>query len=305
MNKWTKATEATLSEPTFNQLRALIREHVGISFRDNKRYLLESRVRSRLLACQVEDYEAYVRYLRENKNSREMTHLVNAVTINETSFYRNPAQFEALAQDLLPTLIAQRRREGTRRVRLWSAACSTGDEAYSLAIIIKERLKPRFPHVQFDIVATDIDTDVLDTARAGRYRARAVRNVPTAYLHKLFQRDGDAYVLHSSVRDMVTFRQLNLVDPAAMRSMRNFDVVMCANVLIYFNESKKKRVLQSLRRALRPGGYLFVGGSEALGGSSIPFAPVRTEGALAYQRPQTSSAASTARNSPSFNPGSR
>ncbi len=286
--------EATLSERTFNQLRTIIRERAGIRFRDNKRYLLESRVRPRLVARQMPDYETYVRSLQSG-DPAEMRHLVNAVTINETSFFRHPTQFEALEQEVLPTLIGLRRQRGSRTMRLWSAACSTGEEAYTLAILVKERIQPRFPQIRFEIVATDIDTEVLGRARRGRYRARALRNMPTAYLHKYFQRSGDQYVLQSSVRETVAFRQLNLVDHSAVRRLRDVDLVLCANVLIYFNDAQKQEVLQSLYRSLRPGGYLFVGGSETLGGTSVPFVPERVAGALVYRRPPAPAASSSAR----------
>ena len=279
------ARKATLSDTVFDGLRAFIRKHTGIWFRSRKRYLLESCLRRRLKACEVPDYETYLRYLRRGDDPDEITHLVNAVTINETSFFRHAAQFTALERALLPALVRQHRRRGSRRVRLWSAACSTGDEAYSLAILIKERVQPCFPDMRFEIVATDIDTERLAAARTGCYRQRAVRNVPKAYLSKFFQRSGkETYLLHRSVRNMVTFRRLNLVDEQAVRRMRNFDVIMCANVLIYFEAATKQRVLQALRRALRPGGYLFVGGSEALGNVAARFTPVRSGGVLAYQR---------------------
>jgi Methylase of chemotaxis methyl-accepting proteins len=186
---------------------------------------------------------------------------------------------------LLPELIEQRRSCGTNEIRLWSAACSAGDEAYSLALLVKERVKPHFPHIEFQIIGTDINTEALEEARAGRYRERAVRNLPTAYLHKYFRRVDDVFVLHSSIREMVTFRALNLTNARDMRSMRDFDVIMCANVLIYFGQDQKERVLQSMYRSLRPGGYLFVGGSEALGESAAQFESVQKSGALVYRRP--------------------
>lgn len=278
------ALEATLSEHAFNQLRSIIQKRAGVQFPDEKRYLLESRVRPRLVACEVSSFEAYVRYLQQEYDPEEITHLLNAVTINETSFFRHPVQFEALGDVLLPELVEQRREARTTTVRLWSAACSAGDEAYSLAILIKERIEPRFPRMTFEIIGSDIDTEVLKEARCGEYRKRAIRNVPTAYLHKYFRRTGDTFVLHSSIREMVTFKALNLADPMDMRGMQDFDVIMCANVLIYFGQSQKKRVLQSLHRALRPGGYLLVGGSEALGESASQFESVQEKGALAYRR---------------------
>ena len=278
------AAEASLSRQTFDRLRDLVREHAGIDFPDEKRYLLESRVKPRLLAQDVPDFETYADRL-EQGDTREIARLVNAVTINETAFFRHPSQFEALEDTILPELVRLHQQERSGPMRLWSAACSAGDEAYSLAILIRESLAPRHPRMDYEIVGTDIDTAVLEEARAGRYRKRSVRNVPPAYLRDYFDQSGEAFVVDPAIRDMVEFRPLNLTDARDMRRMRNFDLIMCANVLIYFNETSKKDVLQGLYRSLRPGGYLFVGGSEALGGLDVPLEPVRHEGALAYRRP--------------------
>ena len=287
------AAEASLSRQTFNRLRDLVREHAGIDFPDEKRYLLESRVKPRLLAQEVPDFETYADRL-EQGDTREIARLVNAVTINETAFFRHPSQFEALEDTILPELVRLHQQERSGPMRLWSAACSAGDEAYSLAILIRETIGPRHPRMDYEIVGTDIDTEVLEEARAGRYRKRSVRNVPPAYLRDYFDRSGEAFVVDPEIRDMVEFRSLNLTDARDMRRMRNFDLIMCANVLIYFNETSKKNVLQGLYRSLRPGGYLFVGGSEALGGLDVPLEPVRHEGALAYRRPTNGSVSSRA-----------
>ena len=287
------AAEASLSRQTFNRLRDLVREHAGIDFPDEKRYLLESRVRPRLLAQDVPDFETYADRL-EQGDTREIARLVNAVTINETAFFRHPSQFEALEDTILPELVRLHQQERSGPMRLWSAACSAGDEAYSLAILIRETIEPRHPRMDYEIVGTDIDTAVLEEARAGRYRKRSVRNVPPAYLRDYFDQSGEAFVVDPAIRDMVEFRPLNLTDAQDMRRMRNFDLIMCANVLIYFNETSKKDVLQGLYRSLRPGGYLFVGGSEALGELDVPLEPVRHEGALAYRRPTNGSVSSRA-----------
>ncbi len=287
------AAEASLSRQTFNRLRDLVREHAGIDFPDEKRYLLESRVKPRLLAQEVPDFETYADRL-EQGDTREIARLVNAVTINETAFFRHPSQFEALEDTILPELVRLHQQERSGPMRLWSAACSAGDEAYSLAILIRETIGPRHPRMDYEIVGTDIDTAVLEEARAGRYRKRSVRNVPPAYLRDYFDRSGEAFVVDPAIRDMVEFRPLNLTDAQDMRRMRDFDLIMCANVLIYFNETSKKDVLQGLYRSLRPGGYLFVGGSEALGGLDVPLEPVRHEGALAYRRPTNGSVSSRA-----------
>ena len=287
------AAEASLSRQTFDRLRDLVREHAGIDFPDEKQYLLESRVKPRLMAQEVPDFETYADRL-EQGDTREIARLVNAVTINETAFFRHPSQFEALEDTILPELVRLHQQERSGPMRLWSAACSAGDEAYSLAILIRETIGPRHPRMDYEIVGTDIDTEVLEEARAGRYRKRSVRNVPPAYLRDYFDRSGEAFVVDPAIRDMVEFRPLNLTDAQDMRRMRNFDLIMCANVLIYFNETSKKNVLQGLYRSLRPGGYLFVGGSEALGELDVPLEPVRHEGALAYRRPTNGSVSSRA-----------
>jgi chemotaxis protein methyltransferase CheR len=278
------ALEATLSEQTFDQLRSLIQDRAGIQFPEEKRYLLESRVRPRLVACGFSSFKTYARHLQNEHDPDEMTHLLNAVTINETSFFRHPAQFEALRETYMPELIRDRQEAGKKTIRLWSAACSAGDEPYSLAILVKESIEPRFPHMEFQIIGTDINTEVLEEARAGKYRKRAVRNVPTKHLEKYFRKTGDTFVLRPSIREMVTFDTLNLGDSRDMRRMRDFDVIMCANVLIYFDQAQKKRVLRLLHRALRPGGYLLVGGSETLGDMASQFESVRKKGALAHRR---------------------
>jgi chemotaxis protein methyltransferase CheR len=283
------AAEATLSMETFDRLRTIIRERTGLDFPDGKRYLLESRIKPRLLAQGLPDFETYADRL-EQDGTGEITNLVNAVTINETAFFRHPSQFDALKESILPELVRRRKEASANTLRLWSAACSAGDEAYSLAILIRETLEPRHPHMNFDIVGTDIDTEVLEAARTGRYRRRAVRNVPTAYLNEYFERSDETFVIQPSIRDMVDFRALNLTDDRDMRQMRNFDLIMCANVLIYFDAAAKRDVLAALYRSLRPGGYLFVGGSEALGDLDLPLEPVRQEGALAYRRPTNEAA---------------
>jgi len=199
------AAEASLSRQTFDRLRDLVREHAGIDFPDEKQYLLESRVKPRLMAQEVPDFETYADRL-EQGDTREIARLVNAVTINETAFFRHPSQFEALEDTILPELVRLHQQERSGPMRLWSAACSAGDEAYSLAILIRETIGPRHPRMDYEIVGTDIDTEVLEEARAGRYRKRSVRNVPPAYLRDYFDRSGEAFVVDPAIRDMVEFR---------------------------------------------------------------------------------------------------
>lgn len=273
-----------LSPEMFGVLRAFIYEKTGIYFQDNKQYLLESRVGQRLRALGMRDFAAYFNFVRNGGAFQELPRLVNAVTINETFFFRNPPQFEVLEQEILPTVIEQRLREGKRRVRIWSAACSTGDEPYTIAILVRERLQPKYPGVQFEIIGTDINTEVLETARAGVYGPYAVRTVPPPYLERYFTAEGDRYTLAPEIRRMVTFQQINLIDRGAMARMREIDVILCANVLIYFDQAAKQQAVTAFYSSLNGGGYLLVGFSETLYGVTQAFLPVRLNKTIAYQK---------------------
>lgn len=274
--------QSGLSEEAFEELRTFIFEQTGIHFRDNKRYLLESQVGRRLKTLGVPSFDDYLQLLRNGRQPSELPQLVNAITINETFFLRHPKQYEALVQELIPQLIEHQTE--IQRIRLWSAACSTGDEPYTLAILIREHLQSRYSHVQFDIVGTDINTDVLDTARKGVYGSYAVRNVPPELLRRYFTAQDDRYALNHEIRHMVQFKHLNLTDSRAVRSMRSFDIVLCANVLIYFKDDIKRQVTSDLYKSLNPGGYLFVGTSETLHGVTRAFQPVRLNNTIAYQK---------------------
>ena len=271
-----------LHDDIFDELRAFVYQRTGIYFRDNKQYLLESQVGRRLKALDLNTFEDYLDLLRNGHAKDELPHLFNAVTINETSFFRHPKQYEAVIQTVLPELLEG--QTGRPHVRLWSAACSTGDEPYTLALLIHDRLAPRFPDARFDIVGSDINTDVFDEARSGRYSAHAVRNVPASYLRSYFTQEGDTYTLHRKIRRMVTFYNLNLVDQDAMARLRPFDLIFCANVLIYFDETTKQQVVGDLYKALRPGGFLFVGTSETLHNVTRAFRPVRFDDAIGYKK---------------------
>ncbi len=274
-----------LSQQSFDELRALIYDHTGIYFRDNKRYLLESQVGRRLKALQLGSYEEYVHLVQNGQRRTELPALVNAVTINETFFFRHPKQYRAIADTLIPELITE---HGRKHVRIWSAACSTGDEPYTLALLIHDQVKGRFPGVQFSIVGSDINTEVLETARTGRYGDYAVRNIPAAYLRRYFVQQDNRYTIASDVTRMVSYQHLNLTDHRAVEQLRQFDIILCANVLIYFDTETKQAVITNLYDRLKQGGYLFVGTSETLHGVTRALKPVRLSNTIAYHKEESS-----------------
>lgn len=282
------ADKSGLSPAAFDELRRFIYERTGIYFRDNKRYLMESRLNRRLTTLGLEDFDAYLRFLQTYKARTELSELVSAITINETYFFRHADQHGLFVNEMLPTLVEERLSKGRRRVRIWSAACSSGEEPYTLALLILDQLHARYPQVTFEIIGTDIDTEIIARAKKGTYSAHSVRNVPPALLKKYFTSETDGrtttYTLTPKVRSMVSFRQLNLSDRAAMQRMSDIDTAFCANVLIYFDQPMKERVVSSLYRSLREGGYLFVGASETLYGVTQAFKPVRFAQAIAYRK---------------------
>lgn len=279
-----RGKRSELSDEMFGQLRSFIYDKTGIYFQDNKRYLLESRVGRRLSALKLSGFTDYYNELRRGSINGEFKDLVNAVTINETFFFRNVPKFDLLEKELIPEIIALRAKEGKQKVRIWSAACSTGDEPYTIALIVKERLQPRYPNVRFEIVGTDINTDVLDKARAGIYGDYAVRNVPPPVMRKHFKEDGARYRLNPEVCRMVRFHSINLSERVAMMRMRGVDIVLCANVLIYFDNQAKQRVVSSIYNNLNAGGFLLVGFSETLYGVTQSFQPVRFDKTIAYKK---------------------
>ncbi|HEY9165609.1 MAG TPA: protein-glutamate O-methyltransferase CheR [Candidatus Kryptonia bacterium] len=273
-----------LDDDVFIRLRDFIYEKTGIFFAENKKYLLESRVSKRLAALGLETYSRYFSELMNGRGAMELSHLINSVTINETFFFRNEPQFKALEEIVLPELAERKMQAGANAIRIWSAACSTGEEAHTIALIIREKIRPKYPGVKFEIVGTDINTHVLETAAKGVYKDYAVRNIPKNYLGKYFKQDQDKYQLDQEVAAMSEFRQLNLFDRNMMRTMRNYDVVFAANVLIYFDFKSKQTVVSSIYDSLNKGGYFFIGYSETLYGLSQAFKPVHFEKTIAYRK---------------------
>lgn len=276
------AEEDKLTDELFSTFRQFIYTRTGIFFADNKKYLLESRLNRRLTALGIGTYDSYFKALMNGQGSAELTHLINSVTINETFYFRNEPQFAAFEGLIIPELIDKRKADGTNKMKIWSAACSAGDEPYTIAMIIKEKIVPFFPQIKFEIVGTDINTQALDSARRGIYKEYSVRNIPQNYLAKYFHKDEDKYVLSEEIRKMVEFKELNLFDRSAMRLMRGVDVAFAANVLIYFDFNSKQTVVSSIYDSMNKGGYFFVGYSETLYGLTQAFKPVHFEKAIAY-----------------------
>ncbi len=265
-----------LREHTFREIRDLIYERSGIYIPDSKKYLIENRLSRRLEEKGLKDFEQYLGLLRADPS--ELSRLFDSITTNETYFFREHQQIEVLINELVPKIVETKK---SRDVRIWSAACSTGEEPYTIAIVFLEKM----PGLRFEILASDISEAVLNTARKGVYTSYSVRNVPSILLNKYFRQNGQmSFEIATTLKKFINFSNINLMDEKKMRSIKNMDVIFCRNVLIYFNEAAKKKTVSLLYDSLKPGGYLFVGTSESLHNVTRAFRPLIYDKVIVYQK---------------------
>jgi len=274
-----------LEKREFEAIRDMVYKETGMMFEDRKRLFVQARIARRLAAVDCETPRDYYRYLRyQDASGEELQHLVETLTTNETYFFREYPQLECFANEALPAISDAKAAKNDYKLKLWSAACSTGDEPYTLAIILRACLE-EFHKWQIEILATDIDTNVLAAAQRGIYSERAVKDVPAVYLGEYFRSRLSKYHVTDEIKDMVSFSQVNLLDRRAMRCQRGYDFIFCRNVLIYFDDAARRKVLSSFYDALVPGGFIFLGHSESVGRISAAFEMVSLGGYITYRRP--------------------
>jgi chemotaxis protein methyltransferase CheR len=285
MDENVTGTCRTMTDETFILLRDFVYEQSGIYFADNKKSQLEARLGLRLKANNLADYEKYYYLLKYDPNSsRELRALFDSVTTNETSFFRSPPQIQAFQEKVVPEVISRKEMQGEKQIRLWSAGCSTGEEPYTMGIVLKQILKDSVENWDVKIVASDISEKALRSAKAAVYSDYALRSVPPEIKQAFFVPDGGSYRIVDDVRAMVDLQYLNLNDARRVQVMKGFDVVFCRNVLIYFDDEAKKRFVAQLYDCLNHGGYLFIGHSESLHNISRAFKLVHFPGALGYKK---------------------
>ncbi len=247
-----------MRQATFNTLRRIIYQRSGISIDKSKTALVKARIERRLQALRLENFEGYLHYLIRDPHGKEIEYLLNAVSTNLTNFYRAQSQFSVLHD-----VLGQWMSEGQTKFRLWSAACSTGQETYSMAMTLLECAGKK--KMDWKILGTDISTDALRTASSGIFPRADVKRIPRDFLTKYFIKKGRSkeHHIHSQIRKNISFNRLNLAaTPFVMKGP--FDVIFCCNVMIYFDEPIKDRLIQELHRLLRPNGLLMVGQAERL-----------------------------------------
>ena len=273
-----------LSNETFVLLRDIIYARCGISFSEAKKYFLETRLVRRLEEMNLKSFEDYYYFLTyDGQREKEIVNLFNSIVTNETSFFRDMPQLEAFRTGVVPRVLEEKEKAGARTFKMWSAACSTGEEPLTLAMmLLEDGLQAKGWNI--DILASDICDNVLKPAAAGVYEKYSLRNTPETYLRKYFQATGESYASAKKVRDLVRYRKINLMDSIEMRMVRGIDIIFCRNVLIYFDDNSKKKVIAHLYDSLNKGGYLFVGFSESLHNITRLFRPVSIERSVVYQK---------------------
>ncbi|MGC8795675.1 CheR family methyltransferase [Thermodesulfovibrio sp.] len=278
----TTSSSVTINDEVFKQLRDFIYEKTGIYVPDNKKYFLENRLSRILKEKNLRNFEDYLYFLKYSANKHDIGRLFDAVTTNETFFFREPQQFEVFSNDLIPQIIKENGQMGRKDIKIWSAACSTGEEPYTIAMILLE--KPELVSIRKEIYASDISESVLMSAKRGMYGSYSVRNVPPQYMAKYFKDSGGIYVLSETVKSMVKFMNINLIEEKEVKQLKGMDVVFCRNVLIYFDDKAKKKAVSLIYDVLRPKGYLFVGTSESLHNITRAFRPVVINKVVVYQK---------------------
>jgi len=268
----------------FDHFRQFLQEACGIALGDNKQYLVSNRIRRLLEEYQLQTFSDLVRALKQNRHRGLKEQVIDVMTTNETFWFRDIYPFEYLKNHLLPDwMVSASKTSGP--VRIWSAACSSGQEPYSLSMIVEEYRRQKMGALArpVQIVATDLSSIVLDQARRGEYdRLSVMRGMSDERLKRYFDNPGDRlWRVKPSVRDRIEFKAWNLLDSYA--GLGKFDAVFCRNVLIYFNSELKREILEKIHKALKPGGVLFLGSSEGLSKMSDLYDMVRCNPGIMYR----------------------
>lgn len=262
------------------KIAQILHQETGIVIAPGKTSMVQSRLGKRLRALGLADYRSYIAHLTSEDGAEERREMISALTTNVTHFFRENHHFETLRDRTLPPLLERARSGG--RVRLWSAGCSNGQEAYSIAMTIAETAAD-FSKLDIRILASDIDPVMIETGARAVYREDSVANVPGTLRQKYLTRCDEGFRVNKALRDLVQFRELNLHDPWPMRGM--FDVIFCRNVVIYFDSEAQSRLWSRFETQLAPCGWLFVGHSERLTERSD--SRLETAGVTTYRLPET------------------
>jgi len=287
-----------LTEPELKLLQALVYQECGMHFDSRRAHFLQDRLQRRVRECQLDSFYSYYRLLISREGKEELSKLLENLTVNETSFFRNKAQLELFHKHVLDELLRRKQERREFSLRLWSAGCSTGQEAYTMAMLVADALsyhclrnpsghnvplpKPLVPPPwKVEILASDISYSVLRAGQEGIYSEHQMSSVDYSYRLRHFDKVGDRYAVKKALKEMVHFDFHNL--KTEYLPQRN-DVIFCRNVMMYFDEAEQKRLIDKFARCLNPTGYLFVGHAESLLGLTGKFQMVYRDTGTAYQK---------------------
>ncbi len=281
-------TRSPMTLGQFRLLRDLVYAECGILVRDDMKFVMERKLTPRLELLALADFTSYHRYLRFDINRRaELEAAIDAIAINETYFFRDPQQLRAFSEEIVPLLADRRRHQ--KKISIWSAGCSTGEEPYTIAMLLRD--SGRFEGWDVQVFGSDISRRVIAAARKAEYGTSALRATPPHYLSRYFEAAGGKWRVREEIRGWVTFGQLNLLSEDTRRLVPRMDAVFCRNLLIYFDRPARRRVLASLYDRLWDGGFLLLGHSESLINLTADFELVHLENDLIYRRPARSKGA--------------
>jgi chemotaxis protein methyltransferase CheR len=275
-----------MSLEEFRLFRDFIYQHCGLNFTEDSKYLLEKRLGKRLQLHQLASFKDYYYLLRYSPlRDQELTEVIDLLTTNETYFFREDFQLKTFREEILPELRERKERAGSRQLRIWSAGCSSGEEPYTIAMILLDQ--PWLHDWRVEVIGTDISQRVLQMARQGTYGAASFRATDESYRRRFFTTDADGRArIRDEVRRLVTLSHLNLFDTAWVALLGRMDVIFCRNVIIYFDINGKKRVIDTFCQRLHPEGFLLLGHSESLINVTTAFRLRHFRDDMVYQKPE-------------------
>jgi chemotaxis protein methyltransferase CheR len=278
-----KSSSPVMGDEDYAKFCEFFYRKTGIHFQDSKKYYVERRIIDRIEKTGSESFRDYFTMVRFQASGEELQILVNAMTVNETYFFREDYQFEVLVKSILPT-VARNKRPGAP-IRIWSIPCSSGEEPYSIAINILENWD-QADNWNIEIFASDIDSKILDEARAGMFSERSVSRVSSHLRSKYFvpRKNGELQIC-DALRESIDFSLVNIVDPLQTQKFRNIDVIFCRNLLIYFDDVGRRETVEMLFDALGPGGFICLGHSESMSRMSSIFLPRKFGDTIVHQKP--------------------
>lgn len=271
-----------ISDDEFNLFRQFIYKNFGINLTEAKRALLMNRLQKILKRKGLNSFKEYYEYVRKDKSLSELSELIDAVSTNHTFFFREKAHFDFLTNRALPEIVPNLIKRGQKDIRVWCAAASTGEEPYVLAMLLKDYLGADYKHWSAGLLATDISNEALNTAVNGIYTADRVSQVPPKFRSEFFEKiDHESFRVKEHLKKEVLFRRFNLMNQN-FPFKKPFHVIFCRNVMIYFDQQTRERLVQQLFQFTVPGGYLFIGNAETLGRNDKQYKYIAPS---IYQRP--------------------